>query len=603
MKKRIILVLLISFLLNLATYSDEIYIEGVNPDIDTDGSRSSVTWFKVFDNLLEDKVTNGVKFFLVLSSLRSPTLENDINNALESNTERKILLNKYGLRVDSIYYLMQYYMATFPQDMYEVQYAYKPGDNIYSDMYYDESFDYTKYMVRFYNYLNDLFSQLPDEMQGLISKYDRLNAGEIVVMQGLMNVVIRDYIAFEVRNTLDDGIVSQDLRLRDQIRQDLIDVLVSTANAYDEDYTGDTSVDMEEINEYVDAFMALGNVMLESIEANLKRNNNHMNLAIELARDANLLVTSNFTPSQSTYAITLTLDTEFIELDSSQPTSPGYFNSFQLTPTVEGTTNPVVYTIDDPTVANVDENGLVTLSSSREGTATITATVSGFNVYKEVTVSVTEQTPLGAINFYGAYIAGYPDGTFKTDRMITRAEITAMIVRVLRLDIDPETNQAYRSSEFNQRSYQDVSKDHWAHTYLEIAKEQGIIGGYSGGYFRPDASLSRAEMAVMFSNAWDLFNIEQEAFSKHFIKDVRPDHWAFDAINKVYNANVVSGYPDGTFKPEQAISRAEVVVMINKLIDRKTFKPPVNTFEDVPNNHWAYGDIEAAIRLQEVREN
>jgi hypothetical protein len=603
MKKRIVIVLLLSFLFNLVTFGDDIYIEGVNPDIDTDGSRSSVTWFRVFDNLLVDKVTNGVKFFLVLSSLRSPNLENDIDRVLESNTERKILLNKYGLRVDSIYFLMSYYMATFPEDMYDVRYNYVPGENIYADMYYDENFDYTKYMVRFYNYLNELFRQLPDEMKTIISKYDRLNAGEIVVMQGLMNVVIRDYIAFEVRNTINDGVVSQDLRLRNEIRQDLIDVLVSTANAYDEDYTGDTSVDMVEINEYVDAFMALGNVILESIELNLKSNNNHINYAMELARDANLLVSSTFTPSQDTIEITLSLDTDLIELDSSDPLPTGSFNSFQLTPTVGGTSNSVVYTIDDPSVASVDENGLVTLSTAKEGSATITATVSGFNVFKEVRVSVTEQTPLGAINFYGAYIAGYPDGTFKTDRLITRAEITAMIVRVLRLDVKPETNMTYKPGDFKSTSYSDVTKEHWAYTFLEIAKEEGLIGGYPGRLFKPDEPLSRAEMAVMFSNAWDLFNIEQEEFSKHFIQDIRPNHWAYDAINRVYNAKVVKGYEDGTFRPDQSTTRAEVVVMINKLINRKAFKPPVKSFEDVPIDHWAYGDVEAAIRIQEVREN
>lgn len=601
MKRFLIGAVIFALLVNVTSFADEVVIDSAVADIDTDGSRSAVTWFRVFDNLLEDKVTNGLKFFLVLSSLRETSLVSQVNTVVESDLERKNLLDRYGLRADSIHYLMNYYMTTLPQNMYDVQYNYVAGENIYADMYYDQNFDYSAYMVRFYDYLNDMFRQLPPEMQGVISKYDRAQAGEIIVMQGLMNIIIRDYLAFEVYNSASQDVISQEFKLRDNIRQALIDELVQAANFYPETYEGDTSVDRVEIENYIDAFMALGNVILESAEMNLK-STGQMQYAIELMRDTNLLVRTSFTPSQPIIEVTLSMNTDLVELDSSTPLSNGYINSFQLEGSVGGVFKNVVYTIDKPDVATVSPSGLVTLSTKKEGIARVTATVEGYNVYKEIIINVTEQTPQSAVSFYGAYISGYPDGTFQTDRLITRAEIAAMMVRVMRLDYKDNSQDKYGAGDFDTESYKDVDADHWAYTALEIAKREGIVGGYADDTFRPDAPVQRDEMAVLFSNAWKRLNIHQDVYSKHFIKDVQPDHWAFDAINQVYNGNIVKGYEDGTFRPDNKTTRGEVVVMINKMLNRRAYKPPLHSFEDVQIDHWAYGDVEAATRLQEVRQ-
>jgi len=600
---RIIILLLVMVLfMNSIVFSSETSLEEAIPDINTDGSQSCAVWFRVFDNLLNEKVTNGVKFFYILSALRHDSVESNISTVLDRDSTRKSLLGKYGLGTDSIYFLMNYFMSTFPENIDDIEYNYSFGENIYADLFHDRNFDYSKYMVRFHNYLNELFRQLPHEMQSIITKYDRKQAGEIIVMQGLMNIVISDYIAFETYNTLSNTSMSRTLGLRDDIRQSLINELVRVAIDYPEDYSGDQSVDMDEIVEYVDVFMGLGNVMLESVEMSLNEND-LMKYAIELSRDSNLLVRTPYTPTpeQTLIEITLRMNTEFIELDSSNPLTEGYYNEFLLIPTVGGLSRSVIYTIDDPSVAKVDEDGLVTLSSSKQGTAKITATVKGYDVYKEIIVQVTEESPKGAIQFYGPYISGYPDNSFKAEKDITRAEIATMMVRVLRLDTD-EFGFSIKNEEFEIPTYKDVDVDHWAYKYVEIAKQYNLLGGYGDNTFKPDAPVTRAEIAVVISNVWDIMEIEHSELAKHFIKDVSVDHWAFDAINKAYNAKVVSGYEDGTFKPDDYTTRGQIVVMINKIINRESLEPETPSFIDVLVDHWAYGFVESATKIQVIKE-
>jgi len=599
----ILLLILCIIVQSSFVFADSTTLEGATPDIDTDGSQSCVVWFRVFDNLLNDKITNGVKFFLILTSLRQDDFRTDIENVLNSDPTRKALLSKYGLNANSIYIFANYYMNGFPENIDDVKLNYVPGVNIYSDLYHDANFNYSKYMLRFHEYLNQQFRALPYQMQNVITKYDRKNAGEIVVMQGLLNIIISDYIAFETYNTESEYVEQRSLHLREEIKEPLVNELLRVSNDYPADYVGDTSVDEAEIREYIDALYGFGDVILSAIEMNL-RNENLLNYATELAGQANLLVRTPYTPTQTQQLIevTLRMNTEFIELDSSNTLTEGAINSFRLLPTVGGVSNKVVYTVADPSVVQVSETGLVTLSTAKQGFTVITATVEGYNTYKEISVQVSEQTPQGAISFYGPYISGYPDGTFRAEGPISRAEMATMIMRVLRLDVN-EINQEYSKSYFSEATFSDVSDDNWAYVYIELAKEHGIMKGYRDKTFRPNESVSRAEMAVIVSNALDKFNVDQEESAKHFIKDVRFDHWAFNAINSLYNAGIVTGYNDGTFKPDEIIHRSEVVAIINKIISREGIDSDQPTFGDVSKDHWAYKLIEAATQIQIIRND
>ena len=580
--------------LSVNSFAD-VSTEDVNQDVVTDGSQSCATWFSVFDNLLNNKETNGLKFFLILNSLRQKKLETQIIDVLSTDASRMSLLERYGLTSDSIYVFMNYFFATFPDNMDEViLYSDEYDANIYVDLYRDDDFDYSKYMVRFHEYLNQLFRQQPTKMQDIISKYDRLGAGEIVVMQGLLNIIIRDYIAFEIYHSISGRTMSQEFKLRNGLKQPLVDELVRVASTYTSDYVGDTSIDMEEIEEYVDVLLAWGNVMLESSESNL-RESNMLDYAVELSKDTNLLSRTSYEPSVPTITVTLRMNTQFIELDSSEPLTNGSINEFQLSGEVEGVNEKIIYTIDKTEVANVSSSGLVTLSTNKQGTAVITATVEGYDVYKEITVNVTGTAPLGSIEFFGPYISGYTDHTFRTKNNVTRAEIATMMIRVLQLDLDDENTPLI---DIEQQSYKDVNTNHWAHKYIELAANYKLLNGYDDGTFRPDEFITRAELAVIISNAWEELGIEQSELANHFIKDVDVDYWAYTAINRVYNANIVNGYRDGTYRPDNQITRGETVVMINGILDRVPEDSDKPTFIDVTHEHWAYGHIEAATKLQ-----
>lgn len=605
-KKRIILLLIFTLTLSHLSFAEDTSTEAVLPDITTDGSNACLPWFQVFDNLLTDKKTNGVKFFLILTSLRSGSLESQIESVLSRNSDTKNLLSRYGLNANSIHFLMNYYMSTFPENIDDVVYNYTQGENIYADLYHNSDFKYSEYMVRFHNYLNDLYQQLPQEMKNIIVKYDRNKAGEIIVMQNLMNIIIKDYIAFEVYNSSTSDLVSRDIRLRNEIRQPLVDKLTEFANSYPDNYEGDKSVDMDEINTFVDTIMALGNVMLDSIELNLQiassnGNPKLMDYGFELLNGANLLVRTPYTTSQPVVEVTLEMNTDLVELDSSVPLTQGYINQFQLIPTVKNGPNIVAYTSSDPNLVKVDNNGLITLGNLKRGSALVTATVKGYNVFKEISIQVDEQTPLGGVKFYGAYISGFPDGEFKSTKKVTRAEIATMMVRVLQFDL--KNGLPIPIYEYGIPTFEDVGGDHWAYRFIEIAVENKIMAGYDDKTFRPNDPVTRAEMAVIISNAWEALDIEKTEVSNHLIIDVERDHWAFDAINKLYNAKVVSGYDDGTYRPDVNTSRGEIVVMINKIIEREENKPDKGQFSDISNDHWAYGHIEAATRIQVRTDN
>ncbi|QUH31792.1 DUF4073 domain-containing protein [Vallitalea guaymasensis] len=191
-------------------------------------------------------------------------------------------------------------------------------------------------------------------------------------------------------------------------------------------------------------------------------------------------------------------------------------------------------------------------------------------------------TPLGAIEFYDPYIKGFPDGSFKPKKAVTRAEVAAMFARILKLDTE----------ESGDASYTDVTNAHWAYKYIQAITKIGLFKGYNDGTFKPNQAIKRAEIAVVFSAYWDYVGAEVEDDESIFT-DIS-GHWAQSYINKLYNAGVVKGFEDKTFRPDTDTAREQIVIMINKIIARPKLDAVNPSFSDVSNDHWAYGDIEAA---------
>ena len=180
-----------------------------------------------------------------------------------------------------------------------------------------------------------------------------------------------------------------------------------------------------------------------------------------------------------------------------------------------------------------------------------------------------------------AFLVGYAEGTFGPERNMTRAEVTTMFARLLTEQI--EADKTY-SSTFN-----DVAKGCWAANYIGYMQQFGIVTGYEDGSFRPDAPVTRAEFAAIASR------FEKLTQGSASFTDVPDTHWAVRYINFAATRGWVTGYEDGTFKPEYSITRAEVAAVTCRLLERSADQTYIRshigelrTFADVTESHWAY---------------
>jgi S-layer homology domain. len=194
---------------------------------------------------------------------------------------------------------------------------------------------------------------------------------------------------------------------------------------------------------------------------------------------------------------------------------------------------------------------------------------------------------------YPAYISGYHDGTFRPSRPVTRAELAAMLSRSLHGDPVNRTGigTGGGTGSGSTAPYADVAADHWAFEAILRVTAHGLMVGDGTGRFRPDDLVSRAEMAVVAARWKGLPVSAEEAFS-----DVA-GHWAQGYIGAAKKAGIIVGYPDGTYRPGQAVTRAEAVKILNTLFGRPEYvQAGEPTWSDVPRNHWAFGHIESAAR-------
>lgn len=217
---------------------------------------------------------------------------------------------------------------------------------------------------------------------------------------------------------------------------------------------------------------------------------------------------------------------------------------------------------------------------------TYTLTVSGSRVtmngkaYSPVTFVNRKAAELNRTDHF-AFLVGYTDGTFGPERNMTRAEVTTMFARLLTEQI--EADKTYSNT------FTDVPKGYWAANYIGYMQQFGIITGYSDGSFRPDAPVTRAEFAAIASR-FEKLTEGSKSFS-----DVPDTYWAARYINFAATRGWVTGYSDGTFKPENTITRAEVAAVTCRLLERsadqdyiRSHLNELRTFSDMTESHWAY---------------
>jgi uncharacterized repeat protein (TIGR01451 family) len=210
----------------------------------------------------------------------------------------------------------------------------------------------------------------------------------------------------------------------------------------------------------------------------------------------------------------------------------------------------------------------VTDSTGKTGSASQTLTAVNCNVPEEV--------------YHHTFFIGYPDGMFKPERNVSRAEVATALARALGLGWSN-----------TKPSYPDVPATHWASGYIQIMVDEGIMEGDVSGTFRPDAFITRAEAAAVL-----LRTLKVEPFHNLTVSsfnDVPATHWALGYIESMQKYGLITGYPNGTYKPDAHILRSEFTAIADRGLGREITAASQVTglsgnirWPDVPANHWAY---------------
>ena len=184
-----------------------------------------------------------------------------------------------------------------------------------------------------------------------------------------------------------------------------------------------------------------------------------------------------------------------------------------------------------------------------------------------------------------AYIIGYDDGNVKPNNNITRAEVATIFFRLLTDDA-----RAYYWS--TDSGFSDVNEGDWYNNAVSTMVQAGILNGYSDGTFKPNANITRGEFATIAARF-----LSNPYSTKDRFYDTE-GHWAEVYINRAAEAGWIDGYPDGTFRPDQAITRAEAVTLVNAVLGRAPHEdhllPDMIVWPDNPKSAWYYEAIQEA---------
>lgn len=201
-------------------------------------------------------------------------------------------------------------------------------------------------------------------------------------------------------------------------------------------------------------------------------------------------------------------------------------------------------------------------------------------------VTIKKTTPKLNTSDHFAYVQGYPDGTVKPTGNITRAETAAILFRLM----DDASRKTYYSTK---SGFRDVASGSWYNTYVATLNNAGVITDSSNGYFRPNEAITRAELAAM------LAKFSETTGAANYFNDVSAKYWAANAIAICAKLGWITGYPDGTFRPDKNVTRAELMAMINRATGRApksadAFLPGMKTWIDNTTDKWYYLDVQEA---------
>ena len=211
------------------------------------------------------------------------------------------------------------------------------------------------------------------------------------------------------------------------------------------------------------------------------------------------------------------------------------------------------------------------------------------NTYRTYHPSTPSKPTLNTGDHY-AYVMGYPDGTVRPNGSITRAEVSTILFRLL----SDKTRDEYFTTA---SSFTDVKAGAWYNNSIATLEKAGVIVDTAkGGAFRPNEAITRAELAAMLAQFSDAKPVKGVKFS-----DVSAEHWAYEAIAIAAKMGWIEGYPDGTFRPDATITRAEMMTLVNRALERVPSdedhllsKRVMLTFPDCKSGDWFYIAVQEA---------
>lgn len=182
------------------------------------------------------------------------------------------------------------------------------------------------------------------------------------------------------------------------------------------------------------------------------------------------------------------------------------------------------------------------------------------------------------VNPDAAYLNGYTDGSMKPDAQITRAEVSKILKSVITEAPDAE----------NPAAVTDINSDAWYAGDVEFAVNKGLMKGYEDKTFRPDNNMTRAEFVTAILKLTELKSGDAP------FSDIG-EHWAKANIVSAYVNELINGYNDGTFKPDASITRVEVAKIMNLVIGKERNleeeKNNIKDYTDLTDAHWGYESI------------
>ena len=260
---------------------------------------------------------------------------------------------------------------------------------------------------------------------------------------------------------------------------------------------------------------------------------------------------SNFAPVQLTYTVKLT----------NPETAPGTYGVEDLNgekTLSEEEAEKALFT-NAYAVLNAKNSAGAPVKAQEFPKPSVSYTVKSF-VDASGSPAIIAATCLNTKDHY-SYLIGYSDGTVRPNGRITRAEVATIFFRLL-------TDDARQRNWSSENNFSDVSADKWYNNAVSTLCHMGVLGGYSDGTFRPNAPITRAEfakIAVSFSQA------NGSAVYSYFT-DVKTTDWFAPYVTTAKDSGLIEGYSDGSFKPENRITRAEACTIVNRVLGRKPSK-------------------------------